>query len=110
MAQAVMRVEGLPETPLDAAAMFHARYLDQARAALDEADALALVFPLAGHEHLAWRVAAVQELAREAAPRRVNAVAGDDEAALATTLDWLAESPGITGQILAVDGKPGETG
>ncbi len=108
MGQAVLRVEGLPEAPLDAAAAFHARYLAEARAALGHADAIVLVFAPAGHEHRGWRLAAVQELAREAAPKRVNAVAGDDPDAIARTAAWLAETPGITGQILPVDGKPGE--
>jgi hypothetical protein len=40
-------------------------------------------FPPANHEHRGWRLAAVQQLAREHAPRRVNAVETDDEEALA---------------------------
>jgi len=105
MGQAVLRVEGLPEAPLDAAAQFHACYLPQARSALEGADALALVFAAAGKPHYGWRLSAVQELAREAAPARVNAVAGDDHAAVCETLDWLASAPGITGQLLQVDGN-----
>lgn len=105
MAQAVLRVEGLPEAPLDAAAAFHAQWLPQARAALQDVDTLALILGAAGHEHGAWRLAAVQELAREAAPKRVNAIAGDDEAAIAETLAYLASAPGVTGQLLAVHGK-----
>jgi hypothetical protein len=54
-------------------------------------------------------LAAVQELAREAAPKRVNGIAGDDPRAIAETLVYLAAAPGITGQLLAVDGKSGET-
>ena len=110
MTQAVFRVEGLADTPLDAAAEFHARYLPQVRALLAEAKDLVIVFGPAGYDHRAWRLAAVQELAREAAPKRVNAVAGDDAAAIQIAVGWLADTPGITGQILPVDGKPGEIG
>ena len=110
MGQAVLRIEGLPGAALDAAARFHAHDLRRAREALDGAEALALVFPLASYDHRGWRLAAVQDLAREAAPRRVNAVAGDDESAIAEALAWLARAPGITGQLLAVDGKTGAKG
>jgi hypothetical protein len=62
-----------------------------------------MVFPVAAYDHRGWRLAAVQDLAREAAPRRVNGVVGNQERAVATTLDWLAQAPGITGQLLAVE-------
>ena len=100
MRQAVVHVAGLPAAPLDAAEAFHAEPLAQARQALAEADGLALVFAPA--EHGAWRLAAVQALAREAAPKRVNAVAGADEAAIGRALDFLTDASGVTGQILAV--------
>ena len=99
----VIRIEGLPQAPLDAAAAFY-EYLPDARGALAHADALTLVFPTASHGHHAWRLAAVQELAREAAPRRVNAVVGDRQEDLAACANWLADREGITGQILMVDG------
>jgi hypothetical protein len=102
MGQAVIRVDGLPASPLAAAAAFHAGPLGQARKALAEADGLALVFVPAGHEHRGWRLAAVQEFAREAAPKRVNALAGSDEAAIMQVLEFFATSPGITGQLLSV--------
>lgn len=101
MGQTVLHVEGLPATPLDAAAAFHAEFVPKARASLAQGEALVIVFEPAGHEHRTWRLAVVQELAREAAPRRVNAVAGADRAALAETLDFLAGAPGVTGQLLA---------
>jgi len=105
MGQALLRVEGLPEGALDAAAAFHAHWLPRARAVLGEAEALALVFPAAAYDHRGWRLAAVQDLAREAAPGRVNGIAGDDETAIAAMAAWLDRAPGITGQLLAVDGK-----
>lgn len=110
MAQAALRVEGLPQAPLDAAAAFHADWLPRARAALSEARDLALVFAPAAHDHCGWRLAVVQELAREAAPLRVNGLVGEDEAALAETVEWLSHAEAITGQLLTVDGNPGETG
>jgi hypothetical protein len=109
MGQAVLRVEGLPHAALDAAEAFYEAWMPQARAACRTEDT-AIVFPSAPFDHRNWRLAAVQDLAREAAPRRVNGVAGDDNAAIAATLHWLASAPGITGQLLAVDGKSGESG
>jgi len=102
MGQAVLRVEGLPRAPLDAAAAFHAQYVPRARAALAEGEGLVIAFEPAGHEHRSWRLAAVQELAREAAPKRVNAVVGAEPGALAETLDFLSGAPGVTGQLLAL--------
>jgi hypothetical protein len=105
MAQAVLRIDGLPAEALDAAAAFHAEWLPKARALLDpplRGEDLALVLPSAPYDHRAWRLAVVQDIAREAAPRRVNAVAGDDRGAVDEALAWLAQAPGITGQLLAV--------
>lgn len=96
----VVRVGPLPEHAIDAAAAFHAQVLPGLgpRARED----LALVFAPASFEHRAWRLAAVEDLAREAAPQRVNGIAGDDEAAIAATVAWLEQAPGVTGQLFAV--------
>lgn len=107
MAQGLLRVGDLPAAPLDAAARFHSEWVPQARALFAMGD-IALVLPPAAHEHQGWRLAAVQELAREAAPARVNGVAGIDEAAIAETVAYLAAAPGITGQLLAVGGIAGK--
>ena len=64
-------VEGLPSDPLAAAARFHAEITPGLANAAED---LLLVFPPADHTHRGWRLAAVQMLARAAAPRRVNAV------------------------------------
>jgi hypothetical protein len=108
MGEAVLHVDGLPAAPLDAAQAFFAEYLPRAREAFQDDAEVVLVFPGAGHEHRAWRLAAVQELAREAAPKRVNAVTGDDRAAVEQAIAYLADAPGITGQLLVVDGKIAE--
>ena len=97
----VVRIEGLPEAPLAAAAGFHGHWLE--RASAGEGD-LALVFAPANHTHAAWRLAAVQALARQRVPWRVNAVASDDEAAIAAALAYLEAAPGVTGQYFALDG------
>jgi hypothetical protein len=110
MAQAVLRVEALPHAPLDAAEAFYEAWMPQARAACRVNDAVAVVFPAAAYDHRGWRLAAVQDLAREAAPRRINGIAGDDDRAIAETLHWLASAEGVTGQLLAVDGKFTENG
>jgi hypothetical protein len=101
---ALLRVGALPAGALDAAAVFHADELPRLRAILArDGDDLVLVFAPAGHEHRGWRLAAVQQLAREHAPRRVNALESDDETAIAAALAYVSEAPGLTGQLLRLD-------
>lgn len=100
----VLAIEDLPSAPLAAAVAFHADWMAQAEAMLGEGD-LVLVMPLAGHEHRAWRLAAVQGLARAYAPARANLVECDEAAGIAAACAFLAASPGITGQILRLDSQ-----
>jgi len=97
-------VPPLPKEPLAAAGAFYDwwRSLDAHLLAAD--DHMTLIFAPADHTHRAWRRAAVAEWARAAAPARVNAVAGDDPAALARVAQWLAAAPGVTGQLFDCDG------
>jgi len=104
---AVLRVGELPGSPLDAAAEFHRDWLAQARTHMAQGD-LVIVLPTAPHDHHGWRLAVVQELAREAAPLRVNAIAGTEEAAIAETLAYRPAAPDGTGQLLAVAGNVGK--
>jgi hypothetical protein len=102
----VLRVQGLPEGALAAAAAFYAEWLKPARRFLNPshgAEPVMLVFPPADHTHRAWRLAAVQNLARECAPQRINAAAAADDAALASVLAYLDRAPGLTGQYLPLD-------
>lgn len=103
---ALLRITGLSDAPLDAAAVFHAEWVARIRAALANSteECLTVVFPPADHSHRGWRLAAVQELAREFAPRRVNAVVCGNEAGLSAALALLEPCQGITGQLLALDG------
>jgi hypothetical protein len=94
----------LPEEPLAAAAQFHAELLPKIYDAGAGED-LVLVFAPADHTHRGWRLAVVQELARAAAPRRVNAVESDDRAGIAAATTYLAAAPGVTGQLLRLDGE-----
>ena len=100
--QAVLRVLDLPAEPLDAAARFFADIVPQVRK-LNDVN-VAIVLPHADYCHNAWRLAAIQELAREAAPHRVNAVAGNAKG-VDELLAYLADAPGITGQILTLGAK-----
>lgn len=90
-------IEGLPDAPLDAAQAFLRDWLAQARSGEED---LLLVFAPADHTHREWRLAAVQALAREAAPRRVNAVAASNDDAVRNAAEYFADAPGITGQYL----------
>ncbi len=103
--QAVLRIEELPEEALEAAALFYAEHVPQAREMLaTDAEALVVVLPMAPHDHAAWRRAAAQDLAREAAPKRINLVSGDSSDTITATLEYLAKAPGVTGQLLPTDG------
>ena len=62
-----------------------------------------LVFAPADHTHRAWRLSAIQSLAREFAPIRVNALASGSEAATAAALVYLETAAGVTGQLLELD-------
>ncbi|MFN3516254.1 MAG: Rossmann fold domain-containing protein [Novosphingobium sp.] len=96
-------VTGLPDRPSAAAAVFHGEWLDRVQAGLAAGEDLLLVFPPADHTHATWRLAAVQVLAREAAPLRINAVASDDPFAIEAAQAYLADSSGVTGQYLPLD-------
>jgi hypothetical protein len=100
----IIPIVDLPADPLAAAAEFHARELPRIRHNLiaQTTSDVVLVFRPAGHEHQAWRLAAVQGLARELAPIRVNGVAGEDESAVTDAGLFLNDAPGITGQLLSL--------
>jgi hypothetical protein len=99
----LVRVGALPDDALDAASAFHTEVLPRLRALPDAA--ITCVFPPAGHGHADWRRAAIQSLAREIAPRRINAVASEDEAAIAAAEAYLTAAEGVTGQYLPLDGE-----
>lgn len=101
----VWRVDGMSESPLADAARFHAHDLPEIAALLERGEGdLAIVFPPGDYTHRGWRLAVVRELARRYAPLRINAVASDDEAAIAAMLAYLTSAPGVTGQYLPLDG------
>lgn len=92
-----------PDDALDAASAFHTEVLPRLRALPDAV--ITCVFPEAGHGHADWRRAAIQSLARELAPRRINGIASDDEAAIAAAEAYLGAADGVTGQYLPLDGQ-----
>ncbi len=110
MSHAVMRIEQLPAGALEAAAQFHREWVHKARASLSGKDSLTIVLAGATYDHLDWRRAAARDLARAAAPARVNIIAGGDEAAIDSALAFLADAAGVTGQYLplAVQTTSGE--
>lgn len=103
MVQAELRIQTLPQGPLDAAAAFHRDYLEAARSALqDDAQSLAIILPAASVDHDDWRRAIARDMAREYAPRRVNLLSGADSEAVSVMLAYLRDAPGVTGQYLAL--------
>jgi hypothetical protein len=100
-----LEVGRLPDGALDAANAFMAFHLEAARAILadPQTTALALILLPAAHDHRDWRLALARDLAREAAPQRVNVIAGAPGEALAATLRFLSDAPGVTGQYLVCD-------
>lgn len=101
--QRQLEVGLLPDGAIDAAGAFMAFHLEAARRILADPDtsALAIVLPPAPHDHRDWRLALARDLAREAAPRRVNVLAGTPGPAREATLRFLADAPGVTGQYLS---------
>ncbi|MFT4026963.1 MAG: hypothetical protein QM676_09200 [Novosphingobium sp.] len=87
-----------------ASAQFHAEILPKALEVLVGGEDVILAFPEADHSHRGWRLAVVRQLARDAAPLRVNALSGGDEAAIAAAVAYLAGAAGVTGQLLALAG------
>ena len=100
----IIPIDNLPDRPLDAAAEFHAIHLPKIRHDIHAVPTsnLVLVFEFAGPAHHAWRLAVIQELARELAPMRVNAVVGSDKHDLDEAILFCNDAPGITGQLLSV--------
>jgi hypothetical protein len=96
---------GLPDDPGAANAAFLAEVAPQVRNAAAREPALAVLFAPADPAHAAWRLAAIQQLARALAPdTRINAVVvndGDQEGT-AEVIRFALTAPGITGQIIAV--------
>jgi len=103
--QAELRITGLPADAIGAARSFYDNWLGRAEEALAAADALAIILPPAPCDHDDWRRAVARDLARAHAPTRVNVVAGMDDAVMATTLAYLGQADGVTGQFLQVDGN-----
>lgn len=99
----LVRVGPLPDDALDAAGAFYVREVPALRQSGSQV--ITCVFPPASHDHSGWRRAAIQSLAREIAPRRINAVASDDDAAIAAATAYLSSADGMTGQYLPLDGE-----
>ncbi|WP_395330442.1 Rossmann fold domain-containing protein [Novosphingobium sp. BL-8H] len=100
----ILHVGPLADGPLDAAAQFHAEVLPRVRQTLAQGCSLTLVFAVADHAHRGWRLAAVQALARDLAPARINALEGDDPSAIDAAAIYLSSAAGVTGQLLRLDG------
>lgn len=97
----VLRVEELPNLPLDAAAHFFDTYLAQAKQILAGGTlALVIAMPTAPQDHDDWRRALARDLARAYAPQRVNVVAANNICSLDETIRYLGGAPGVTGQYI----------
>lgn len=102
-------VTGLALDSGSAAEGFYREWLPRARELLSAGDDVVLCFAPGDHAQRGWRLAAIQDLARQAAPLRVNGVAGAGPE-IDAIVAYLADAPGVTGQYLAGDGfGAGET-
>lgn len=100
--QEVLRIDSLPDGALDAAGAFHERHMSEVRRLLTgQADALAILLPLAPRDHDDWRRALARDLGRAHAPKRVNIVGAGADKATCGLLEYLVDAPGVTGQYLA---------
>ncbi len=101
---AVLVIDELPAHAVEAAARFHAHWLPRIRERLNEG-ALVVALPRAPYDHVDWRRAAARDLARMAAPTRINLIGGGNETARAATLAYLGDASGVTGQYLVLHGS-----
>ncbi|MXO89732.1 Rossmann fold domain-containing protein [Pontixanthobacter aquaemixtae] len=101
--QAVLAIDTLPDTALEAAAGFTAQHLPAIREHLGRGEDLVVVLPQAGYDHADWRRAAVRDLARAYAPVRVNFITAAAQNAVDASVEYLAEAPGVTGQYLPLN-------
>ena len=109
MTQRVLQTGELPVIALEATMAFHSEHAEEARRLIaTKCTSLVIILPPAAHDHVDWRRAAARDLARLAAPTRVNLVAGDDRATLDAAIAFLAAAPGITGQYLPLGGHSTE--
>lgn len=99
----VYRIGQTDGDALACAADFHAVHRPQIESALAVVQSLVVQFPPAAYDHRPWRSAAIADLARKIAPRRINAVAGDDVAIVGRAVTWFNGASGITGQYFALD-------
>ena len=103
--QAVYRTGTLPQAALEASSVFHARHVAAiAELLADRPQSLVVIFPPATYDHRGWRRAAIADLARAHAPVRVVGLVDGEPGAMAQVLAYLEKAPGVTGQLLAVDG------
>ncbi|KEO90814.1 hypothetical protein EH31_07185 [Erythrobacter longus] len=96
MTLAQYHVSDLPEGPLQASAVFFAGHLDAVREAMGKGD-LVIVLPPAGPDHTDWRQSLARDLARDAAPTRVNVIGAGDETQCRALIGYLAGAKGVTG-------------
>lgn len=103
---ASLRVGPLPDEALAASTAFYGEWLAQVREAIAHApEHLTLIFPPADFTHRGWRLAAVQGLARESVPKRINALETDGDAAIHAALAYIALADGLTGHLLPLDDR-----
>ena len=98
----LIAARGLPANPVDAARVFASEMAPEVRE--KAASGCIIIFDHADHTHAKWRLAMVQELAREATPARINAVVGNDGEGIAQVQTYLDGAPGITGQVFTLAG------
>ncbi|ABC62647.1 Rossmann fold domain-containing protein [Erythrobacter litoralis] len=104
MAQAVLRVDSLPASAVEAANTFHTEYLPQAVDLLEgDADNLVIVMPAAFYDHADWRRALARDLARAHTPIRVNVIGSDDPDAVTAALAYCDKARGVTGHYLPLN-------
>ena len=99
-------VNELPEGAVEAAEEFYVRVLPALLADLANPPStdehLLVVFDRAPHDHRAWMLAAIQILARHAAPRRVNGIVRAAGADFRSASGFVANAAGVTGQLLSL--------
>ena len=101
MTHSRLKIDDMPDNPVEAAAIFYGKYLGVIERQLaSDASTLAIWVPSAPRSHDDWRRAAARDLARSHAPKRVNIVGGNEGVEIMATLTYLENASGVTGQYL----------
>lgn len=94
--------------PVAEAAEFYRSHIAPIQQLAEEHDCVTVIFGGSDKARTVWRRAAIESLAREQAPKRINGISGGQQDRIMATSRYLASAHGITGQVLLLSDSPSE--